>query len=577
MNTDNKTDFELLTTPFEADMPAVPWTEYPRPQLKRDSYLCLNGAWQLSCRRGKNEEMLGTITVPFPPESKISGIGRNFAKNDTLIYLRTFSLTEEFLRDRVLLHFGAVDQEVYVFVNGKLAGHHIGGYWPFTLDVTTLLQLGDNVLTAEVTDPLDTDQPYGKQRRKRGGMWYTPTSGIWQTVWMESVPENYITGIKTDISDKAVTLHIQGGDPSKILTVTTPDGEEQFSFEGDTFTFAPENPRLWSPEDPYLYRFTLTCGADTVSSYFAFRTVGITQSGDHSLIALNGKPYFFHGLLDQGYFADGIFMPATPEGFKQDILRCKELGFNMLRKHIKIEPDLFYYYCDLYGMIVFQDMINNGRYSFLRDTALPTIGFKKGLPRRTSRRQREWFAHGAQKTLTLLNNHPCICYYTIFNEGWGQHDADRLYTALKKRDPSRIWDTASGWFRCRNTDVQSEHVYFKPVKLTATADKPLVLSESGGYSCKIEGHAFNLKKTYGYRHFETKEAFADALDTLYRTQIIPAIEDGLCATVLTQVSDVEDEVNGLFTYDRQVCKVEETPMKRLADDLHAAFAKRWLA
>ena len=222
MNTDNKTDFELLTTPFEADMPAVPWTEYPRPQLKRDSYLCLNGAWQLSCRRGKNEEMLGTITVPFPPESKISGIGRNFAKNDTLIYQRTFSLTEEFLRDRVLLHFGAVDQEVYVFVNGKLAGHHTGGYWPFTLDVTTLLQLGDNVLTAEVTDPLDTDQPYGKQRRKRGGMWYTPTSGIWQTVWMESVPENYITGIKTDISDKAVTLHIQGGDPSKILTVTTP-------------------------------------------------------------------------------------------------------------------------------------------------------------------------------------------------------------------------------------------------------------------------------------------------------------------------------------------------------------------
>ena len=222
-------------------------------------------------------------------------------------------------------------------------------------------------------------------------------------------------------------------------------------------------------------------------------------------------------------------------------------------------------------------MINNGRYSFLRDTALPTIGFKKGLPRRTSRRQREWFAHGAQKTLTLLNNHPCICYYTIFNEGWGQHDADRLYTALKKRDPSRIWDTASGWFRCRNTDVQSEHVYFKPVKLTATADKPLVLSEFGGYSCKIEGHAFNLKKTYGYRHFETKEAFADALDTLYRTQIIPAIEDGLCATVLTQVSDVEDEVNGLFTYDRQVCKVDEAPMQQLADDLHAAFAKRWLA
>ena len=577
MSSNKNTDFPTLTTPFEADMPAVPWEEYPRPQLKRDSFLCLNGTWQLSCRRGKTESPIGTVIVPFPPESKISGIAQTFEKNDTLIYQRAFTLTESFVQERVLLHFGAVDQEVYVFVNGRLAGHHVGGYWPFTLDVTDMVVCGENTLTAEVCDPLDIMQPYGKQRRKRGGMWYTPTSGIWQTVWMESVPASYITGIKADMSAESVTLHIQGGDPSKILTVTTPDGEETFSFEGNSFTFAPQNPRLWSPDDPYLYHFTLKCGADTVSSYMAFRSVAVAQQNGGSCITLNGKPLFFHGLLDQGYFADGIFMPATPEGFRQDILRCKQLGFNMLRKHIKIEPDLFYYYCDLYGMVVFQDMVNNGRYSFLRDTALPTVGLKRGFPRRTPKRQREWFAQGAQRTLSFLHNHPCVCYYTIFNEGWGQHDADRWYTALQKRDPSRIWDTASGWFRCHNTDVQSEHVYFKPVKLTASADKPLVLSEFGGYSCKIAGHAFNLKKTYGYRHFETTEAFAAALEALYREQIIPAIEGGLCATVLTQVSDVEDEVNGLFTYDRQLCKVEDAAMQKLAGDLSAAFDKRWLA
>ena len=391
------------------------------------------------------------------------------------------------------------------------------------------------------------------------------------------MPHNHIENLRISPALDSVTLEIAGGNEQKTVVINTPDGKLEHSFAGDKATIKIDNPVNWTPENPYLYTFTVSSGDDTVESYCALRTVTIEKVKGQSYICLNGKPYFFHGLLDQGYYSDGIYTPASPDGYVWDILKMKELGFNMLRKHIKIEPDLFYYYCDLYGIIVFQDMINNGRYSFLRDTALPTIGFKKGLPRRTSRRQREWFAHGAQKTLTLLNNHPCICYYTIFNEGWGQHDADRLYTALKKRDPSRIWDTASGWFRCRNTDVQSEHVYFKPVKLTATADKPLVLSEFGGYSCKIEGHAFNLKKTYGYRHFETKEAFADALDTLYRTQIIPAIEDGLCATVLTQVSDVEDEVNGLFTYDRQVCKVDEAPMQQLADDLHAAFAKRWLA
>ena len=321
-----------------------------------------------------------------------------------------------------------------------------------------------------------------------------------------------------------------------------------------------------------MYEFTLTSGHDRVESYFGLRTVTIESRSGRKYICLNGKPYFFHGLLDQGYFSDGIYTPATPEGYIFDIAETKKLGFNMLRKHIKVEPDLFYYYCDKLGMIVFQDMVNNGGYSFLIDTALPTIGLRKGIKHKASKRQKTMFEKCTKGTVDVLYNHPCVCYYTIFNEGWGQSDADGMYKLLKQYDPTRIWDATSGWFTEKESDVQSEHSYFKPVKLKAT-DRPLVLSEFGGYSFKVEGHSFNLDNNYGYKTFDSAEKLTEGLKKLYLDEIVSAVENGLCAAVLTQVSDVEDETNGLFTYDRRVTKVDGKVMVGVAEKLKEVFDK----
>ena len=243
----------------------------------------------------------------------------------------------------------------------------------------------------------------------------------------------------------------------------------------------------------------------------------------------------------------------------------------MLRKHIKIEHELFYYYCDKLGIIVFQDMVNSGKYSFFFDTALPTIGLKKGITHRASKKRREEFEKSCKQTVDLLHNHPCVCYYTIFNEGWGQYDADRLYRELKEYDPSRIWDATSGWFIEKDSDIDSLHVYFKKVKLHKSSKRPIVLSEFGGYSCKVADHSFNLDKTYGYSFYETPQELGNALETLYIDEVLTAIDDGLCAAVLTQVSDVEDETNGLVTYDRRVIKVDKAKMVRIADRIKEKF------
>ncbi len=550
-----------LTTPFEKDLDKnLPFAAYPRPQLKRNSYLCLNGQWDFAV----NGESLGKITVPFPPESRISGIGRLTGKKDRLTYCRTFTLPEGFLKDRVLLHFGAADQYTEVFVNDRFIGKNIGGYLPFFFDITDFLQENENKLTVIVTDPQDLNLPYGKQRKKRGGMWYTTVSGIWQTVWLESVPENYVEKLQITPELDAVTIQVTGGAEEKTLTL---ESGECYRFTDHKIWIELKEPRLWSPEDPYLYRFTLKSGEDEVSSYFALRTV--EAKGDR--LYLNGKPYFFHGLLDQGYFSDGLFLPATEKGFENDVLQMKACGFNMLRKHIKLEPELFYYYCDLHGMIVFQDMINSGYYSFLRDTAIPTVLTKKWRTRKAgAQREAEFFRH-AKGMMENLYNHPSVCYYTIFNEGWGQFEADRVYRTLKPLDPTRIFDTTSGWFKETESDVESEHIYFKPIKIKG-AERPTVLSEFGGYSCRVKDHTFNLDSNTGYHYFtEDPKAFEETLIALYDREIVPAIRAGLCGAVLTQVSDIEDETNGLFTYDRAVLKVDPDAMTAMAGRLFDAF------
>ena len=563
-----------LTTPFEAKANLnEPWNDYPRPQLVRDSFISLNGVWQLSVKSDNTTSFTGNITVPFPPESKISGICKHFDENDILVYHRTFEIDKLLPKRKILLHFGAVDQIAKVTLNGKFVGEHYGGYLPFCFDITQYVTLGENSITVEVCDRLDVDYPYGKQRKDRGGMWYTPVSGIWQTVWMESVPCEYIEKLKITPALDSVKIMVFGGIAEKILTLHTEKGDETYRFSGDCIELNISDPVLWSPNDPYLYRFTLKCGDDTVRSYFALRIVSVGKSKGKSVICLNGKPYFFHGVLDQGYFSDGIYLPATPKGYEFDILEMKRLGFNMLRKHIKIEPEIFYYYCDLHGMIVFQDLVNSGKYNFIIDTALPTAFLRHGVTHRASKKRREIFQNTSRETVEVLYNHPSVCYYTVFNEGWGQHSTKKNYLQMKKTDPTRICDTTSGWFKTLYSDVRSEHIYFKPVKLKAASNskRPLVLSEFGGYSLKIEDHSYNLSETYGYRFYKQKDSFEQGLRSLYLNEICSAVKKGLCACVLTQLSDVEDETNGLVTYDRQVVKVDKALMNEIAYKLFACF------
>ncbi len=569
---DKKQKFAELYTPQGEklkEIGGIPHSEYPRPRMVRQSYLCLNGEWDFGY--GKNEIYDRKILVPFPPQSLLSGVNEHISQMDTLFYAKKFSLESNFhTGKRVLLHVGAADQTAEVFLNGKKLGEHVGGYSSFSFDITEYIS-DENELKIWIRDNLDSRiLPYGKQCEKRGGMWYTPVSGIWQTVWLEAVPERYIADISAEFySDKAeISVSTSDGGEASVIF----EGNEFFTTDG-SIILIPNEPQMWSPENPKIYDFEIRYGEDKVRSYFALRSIETKSIDGMERICLNGKPYFFHGLLDQGYFSDGIFTPASSECFKTDIMLAKSMGFNTLRKHIKAEPELFYYYCDSLGMIVMQDLINNGSYSFIRDTALPTIGMK-WLPDRflhPKKEAREAFIREGTELVKRLKNHPSVCCFTIFNEGWGQFESNKLYKTIKSLVPRHIIDTASGWFTGAESDVISPHVYFKRVKIKK-GKKPVLLSEFGGYSYSVPGHSFNTEKTYGYRIFDSAEALEQAIISLYEKEIIPARKRGLCGAILTQLSDVEDETNGLITYDRRESKVAPERMRKIGEKL--SFTRR---
>ena len=543
--------------------------------MKRENWLNLNGEWEFAVSWTEPANYNQLIQVPFCPESRLSGIGQHFEEGIPLWYHRIVHLEDlpkGWDKGRVLLHFGAADQIAYVYVDGTLMEHHEGGYDAFTVDITGY----DNGIcfdiTVRCTDDLRNHAlPYGKQVMNRGGMWYTPVSGIWQTVWLEFVPVDYIKWMELWPTVKGIRIQTSGY--WKEGTVTVKD-LGTFPLINGTAAIEPENPHLWSPEDPYLYEFTLEYGEDRIESYFALRHLYIKKVGKYPRLCLNGKPYFFHGLLDQGYWPDGLFTPAAPECYADDILMMKKLGFNTLRKHIKVEPEEFYYQCDKLGMIVFQDMVNNGAYHYLRDTALPTVSLAsqklpdKHLNMDPTTQQR--FLAGMEATVNQLKNHPCVCCWTIFNEGWGQFDSDSVYEKMRVLDDTRFVDTTSGWFRQKKSDVDSRHVYFRKVNLAGDGVKPLVLSEFGGKTYKVEDHIFNTDKTYGYGGCETLEALNEAVVKLYMDEVIPSAKNGLCAAIYTQFSDVEDEINGLVTYDRKVEKMEPDKMLSIAAALQQA-------
>ena len=318
-----------------------------------------------------------------------------------------------------------------------------------------------------------------------------------------------------------------------------------------------DEPKLWTPEEPNLYDFSITSGDDSIRSYFALRTMTIEDKGGCTRLCLNGLPYFFNGVLDQGYWHDGIYTPSSPDKYAEDILAMKSLGYNTLRKHIKVEPEIFYYECDRLGMAVFQDMVNNSDYSFVRDSVLPTIGIKKMDDKNLhdDPESRKIFFESMEGTVKALRNHPSVCYWTIFNEGWGQFDADVAYDRLKELDSSRIIDSTSGWFWQSKSDVDSYHIYFRKIDLTP-GSRPLVISEFGGYACKLPGYYYGGKRDFGYRKCPDRTALQKDIERLYQEEIEPLKAKGLSAAIYTQLSDVEDETNGLLTYDREVKKVD---------------------
>ena len=525
---------------------------YPRPQMKRERFLSLNGLWQLNGQE---------ICIPFPPESCLSGFCGEITEE--MVYSRSFELPEGFLPENHRLHiyFGAVDQTAKVYLNDHLVVSHEGGYLPFSADITEALCPGENELRVEAADTLSRDYPYGKQKKKRGGMWYTPVSGIWQSVWLECVPEKPIESIRILPDLQGITLTVV----SKCAWCDAEiDGKTVRIACNEAVRIEIDQPRLWNTNDPHLYNLKLTTDMDCVYSYFALRTVEI----EGNRILLNGKPIFLNGVLDQGYFPDGIYLPESPAEYEKDIRRMKALGFNLLRKHCKVEPEAFYDACDRLGMLVMQDMVNSGLYSFVFDTALPTVGFKRRNDRRFPKRggqRRAFFTRHALDTQAHLYNHPCVIAYTIFNEGWGQFDADIHYELLKNADSSRIYDATSGWFAQKKSDVDSEHIYFR-TKTLKPGSRPMLLSECGGFGYPVKGHMFNENAKYGYGSAAKDAAdFTAKIENMWEKMILPAIPQGLCGAIITQLSDVEDEINGMYTYDREICKVLPERMRALED------------
>ena len=556
-------------------------TEYPRPQMRRNSYLNLNGRWEYAITDSDESPPRwdGTILVPFSPESALSGVGRSLQPGQTLWYRREVIVPQGFIPadGRLLLHFGAVDQEAAVYWNGRLLGRHMGGYNAFTLDATDALG-PRNSLVVRVHD--DTDASFhsrGKQKTRRGGIWYTPQSGIWQTVWMEAVPRHYIEGLRIVplFDQSAVEVMVRCSQP--LQCEATVDGRTVPFTSGEPARIPMPDFRAWSPEDPYLYDLSVTLGEDRVESYFGMRKMEVrADRGGVKRLFLNGEPYFQSGLLDQGYWPDGLYTAPSDEALIYDIQTAKAMGFNLLRKHIKVEPMRWYYHCDRLGMMVWQDMPSGGgKYRFSTIT-LPLV---TGIHRRdnhyrafarASSQGRGEYMDELEEMVGQLFNAPSVVLWVPFNEGWGQFDSTLVMERLHALDPTRPVDPASGWHDQGAGELRSLHVYFKPFRFRRDRrGRALALSEFGGYNLRVDGHCFN-QKDYGYRRLPDAAALWRDFSRLYEREVLPAVPRGLCASVYTQLSDVEDELNGLMTYDRRVVKLDADEVRELNERLKEA-------
>ena len=584
-----------------------PLSEYPRPAMRRDSYECLNGPWQYAFTKAAQFPTAwdGSILVPYSPEAKASGVGRTLQPGEWLHYHRTFAPPAG-QGGRVLLHFGAVDYACAVEVNGHLVGGHRGGYWPFALDVTEALNgTGRNTLWVAVQDPGDTGtQARGKQTLHPGGMFYPAQSGIWQTVWLERVPDNFIETLTVtpdyDAGTVTVKAHVSQPGGAKNLwavvraggvTIAEDWGSDEADRDGEVTLQIPEEQfRPWSPDRPFLYDLTVgtTQGQeedfDTVHSYFALRKWETKPDARGVLrFYLNDKPILLNGLLDQGYWPEGLYTPPSDAALVHELEQVKELGFNLLRKHAKIEPQRWYYHCDKLGLIVWQDMVYGGAplkqwyVTYLTNALLPLLRRTPdgkafwGLLGRESKASREEYGQELEATVDALRAHPCIGCWVPFNEGWGQFDAKAATARLRALDPGRLVDEASGWYDQGGGDVDSRHNYFYPLRVRP-GGRAVALSEYGGIAWPMPGHE-PPGRTYGYGTAKDKADLTKRYKELQLKTMLPQLKNGLSALVYTQVSDVEDEVNGLFTYDRTALKPDASAVRSCNAALAAEFAR----
>lgn len=575
-----------------AEQPAL----HPHPQFAREKFQVLNGWWEFAITASEDaqtawrearppSEFDGRIRVPFSPEALLSGVNRQLKPNELLWYRRTLPAVSDdvSLGERCILHFEAVDYACSCYVNGIPIGTHQGGYLPFSLDITDALGTGENELTVCVFDPSDEGmQLRGKQKLERGGIWYTTQSGMWQTVWLEMVPQHHIVSLAIDA---------QADEGQLVLTVELSEGGQPLSarvFDDDqeitrastiptqtscTLTIDLAEPHRWSPKDPHLYHVELAYGHDHIASYCAFRTITM-ETDKHGVrrLYLNHQPCFLRGVLDQGYWPDGLLTAPTDEALVFDIQTMKDLGFNLLRKHIKVECDRWYYHCDRLGMLVWQDMVCGGsplsawhssyKPTFFRRSwgnyADDTPQHYRNLSAASAEFRNEW-TETCAGTINYLKSHPSVITWVLFNEGWGQFEARKATEMVHALDPTRPIDAVSGWYDQACGDFLSVHNYFRPLEVyhddAACPPRAFVISEFGGLSCHLAGHS-TLASSYGYETFSDLASLQAALRDIF-AHVDHLKHEGLAGFVYTQLSDVEEETNGLLTYDRRVNKLLE--------------------
>ncbi len=550
-----------IVTEWAGDVdPAKPWLEYPRPDMTRNKWICLNGMWEYAITPldTKPEKWDGQILVPYPVESALSGVKKRVSEKENLWYKRTFKIPASWNKKHILLNFEASDWETTVWIDGKEAGKHRGGYDPFTFDITEHLgDIKEHELLVCVWDPTDKGtQPRGKQVSSPRGIWYTPTTGIWQTVWIEPVNESYISSFRTVSNPDNGTITIktvaEGGDQSVVSFTVKKDGKKVAEASGrvnEEVIATIEKPLLWSPENPSLYdiEINLKTGGkttDRVNTYTGFRKISLGKTSDgFTRILLNNGFVWQNGPLDQGFWPDGIYTPPTVEAMISDIRVTKEMGFNMLRKHVKVENRIFYYWCDKLGILVWQDMPSGDEYIGGND---PDIS--------KSKESTEQYETELKRMIETKYNHPSIIMWVPFNEGWGQFETGRITDLIADYDPTRLVNSASGWTDRGTGSVNDIHHYPDPAVPQAEEKRAIVLGEFGGLGLPVQGHTWE-QRNWGYRNMEDSLQLLSKYESYYEQVHRFVAENGLSATVYTQTTDVETETNGLMTYDRKINKM----------------------